>query len=93
MSQNEEDSMAARQEGGARVQTASRARWRTPKTKALGMNELFGAAASRREAGYMIMFSFMMLMADAARVVDIRLRMMPFGESIPAELLLWCLRR
>jgi hypothetical protein len=36
----------------------------------------------------MIMFSFMMLMADAARVVDIRLRMMAFGESIPAELLL-----
>lgn len=29
-----------------------------------------------------------MLMSDAARVVDIRLRMMAFGESIPAELLL-----
>lgn len=50
----------------------------------------------------MIVFSFMMLMSDAARVVDIRLRMMAFGESIPAELLLkaflpncflWCLRR
>lgn len=36
----------------------------------------------------MIVFSFMMLMSDAARVVDIRLRMMAFGESIPAELLL-----
>ncbi len=53
----------------------------------------FGAAASRREVRYMIVFSFMMLMSDAARVVDIRLRMMAFGESIPAELLLMVLRK
>jgi hypothetical protein len=33
----------------------------------------------------MLIFSFMTLMADAARVIEIRLRMMALGKSTPAE--------
>jgi hypothetical protein len=36
----------------------------------------------------MLIFSFMTLMADAARVIEIRLRMMALGKSTPAEMLL-----
>ena len=36
----------------------------------------------------MLIFSLMTLMADAARVIEIRLRMMALGTSTPAEMFL-----
>jgi hypothetical protein len=36
----------------------------------------------------MLIFSFMTLMADAGRVIEIRLRMMALGRSTPAEMFL-----
>ena len=36
----------------------------------------------------MLIFSLMILMADAARVIEIRLRMMALGTSTPAEMFL-----
>ena len=36
----------------------------------------------------MLIFSFMTLMADAARVIEIRFQMMALGKSTPAEMLL-----
>jgi hypothetical protein len=36
----------------------------------------------------MLIFSLMTLMADAARVIEIRFQMMALGKSTPAEMLL-----
>jgi hypothetical protein len=46
-------------------------------------------AAFRREVKSMLtLFPLTTLMADAARVIEIRLRMMAFGTSTPAEIFL-----